>query len=94
MSLKVWGKEVPVEDVSTEKFYWIAKIWGETCALYSRWKNGKTAWSSKPGIAVHFKGSLALLDEVRKQNATEREGVRWILIEVPADASKRWKSRK
>lgn len=57
--------------------------------FYSRGLNGKTLWSVKPGIAIQAYGGKQLI----KTFATNA-ALNLVAIEVPADASTRWRARK
>ena len=53
---------------------------------WCRYLSGKEAWATKPGIAIQYVGSGHLRAALVKDDL--------IAIEVPKDASTRWKSRR
>lgn len=85
-----WIKEVPVSDIAPDKTYFIAMHpgGGSSVWFWSQYLSGKENWSSKPGIAMRFRGGPALVAEI-----TKREG-KLFAVEVPGDADKRWRARK
>lgn len=91
-----WIKEVPVAEIVEAKTYFIARKWipgnshTPSYLFHSRLLNGKSDWTSKPGIGIHYVGGAALMEELLK----DRGEVVLVAIEVPADASKRWKARR
>lgn len=89
MSTKL--KEVPVEETSPDKAYFIAVPNGPRGAhwYWSRMLNGKEQWTVKAGIAIQYYGGENLVEMFRK-NASKT----LIALEVPDDADKRWKARK
>ena len=91
-----WIKEVPVAEIVEAKSYFIARKWiagnsrTPSYLFHSRLLNGKSDWTCKPGIGIRYVGGAALKEELSK----DRGDVILVAIEVPSDASKRWKARK
>jgi hypothetical protein len=84
-----WIKPVAPNEVQDGKLYFIGMppqweygVW----EFWSKWLNGKRAWSGKPGIALQYEGG----DELRK--LLIEKGV--MAVEVPKDADTRWRSRR
>lgn len=74
------------KDVVNGRLYFICtKLPMGVTEYYSEWKNGKKAFSSKPGIALQYEGCDKLRDLV--------EAGKFFLVEVPSDADKRWRRR-
>jgi len=85
-----WVKPVGVDGIKEGVEYFIGR---EPLSRLSQWtfyaelKSGKRQWSSKPGLAIRYVGC----DKLRKE-VSKHEGV--ACVEVPANAEKRWRSRK
>ena len=86
-----WPKQVPVEQTSEDKLYFIARTFsqGRGFDYWSLYLSGKEGWSVKPGIAMRFYGGAALVKTFAKNPQANL-----VAIEVPADADKRWRARK
>ena len=89
--MKPW-RPTPVEPeaIDSEKSYFLAikPVWEFGCYTYaSRGLNGKFCWSIKPGIAIRYKGSNELIDELKKRTNL-------VALLVPEDVDKRWRARK
>ncbi len=83
-------KEIPVEETTEDKFYFIAKTAGAKGYLfYSRYKSGKELFSTKPGIAIHYHGGPGLVKAFAK-NAS----VPLVAIEIPDNHAKLWRAKK
>lgn len=86
-----WIKQIPVEQTSKDKLYFLARSYnnGNSFDFWSKYLNGTETWSVKPGIAVRFYGGEQLVKTFAKN-----PGVPLVAIEVPADADSRWRKRK
>lgn len=87
-----WIIEVPAAKLDPRKEYFLANRHEHppgrfNYAFYSRGLNGKTMWSSKPGIAMRFDGG-------EKLKAFLAEHTFCTALEIPKDAATRWKARK
>jgi len=85
-----WAVEVEAADVVDEETYFLAQRRPTPAAPYlfaATNGAGESMWASKPGIANHYAGS-------EKFRAYLRENDKLVAVKVPADADKRWKSRR
>jgi hypothetical protein len=82
---------VSVAETKPDQLYFIARGRPGRFMFYSRYLSGKCAWSVKPGIAIQAYGGEQLVKTFEKNKAN---GIELVAVEVPADASKRWRARK
>lgn len=85
-----WIKPVESADVVDGKDYFVAARPRNSMQGYSFQSiglNGKVCFSSKPGIAMWFKGGDALREQLEKLPTL-------VALEIPADAHTRWKARQ
>ena len=89
--MRSWIKQVPVADTKEDKSYFVARFYnnGNSFDFWSCYLSGKETWSVKPGIAIQYHGGESLIRTFAKN-----PNINLVAIEVPADANKRWKSRK
>jgi len=85
---RAWPVVTPLDELQDTACYFIAKPFGKgSFIFYSKGLNGKTIWSVKPGLAVHFKGGEKLKEALRKFDDL-------VAIKIPDDYATRWKARK
>lgn len=91
--MQTWIKFCPPGEIVDGKSYFIGRHknpgdqYHEHCDLLGRGLNQKVRWTQKPGIAIIAEGGDKLR-EYLKQDASYKA------VEIPADASTRWKARK
>jgi hypothetical protein len=85
-----WVKEVEAEDVRDETFYFLATRPPTRMTphlFHAEGLNGKKCWSQKPGIALRYKGSDFVREELKRNP-------NMVAVIVPNDADTRWRARK
>lgn len=97
--MQKWIKAVEATNIEEGKIYFFAKTYGRGFDFWSQWKNGRKCWSGKPGIAMRFQGGTDFRADIeRNQKKFDAEmgdkAPKFMAIEVPADADKRWRARK
>lgn len=86
--MQTWIKIIPPEELNPETYYFLgARLGMDGVHFWSEMKNGKRQWTSKPGIALLYKGTETLAETIKGNP-------KYCAIEIPADAAKRWKRRK
>jgi len=88
--MQKWIKIIEINDIKENKEYFIGRKKENNCVgdlFWSRPLRGKDQWTTKPGIAIRYKGCEDLKEVLRKNpNA--------VAIEVPLNACTRWRARK
>jgi hypothetical protein len=88
--MQKWIKPVEADEIVDGKVYFVARVPESRLApwMFYSDRNVKAEWVMKPGIATQFIGAEPLREKLRGT-----AGI-CVAVEVPADASKRWRARK
>lgn len=93
--MQTWIRVVTSAEAKAGVKYFIGKHlnpghpYHEQMLFLSRGLNRKLCWSGKPGIALVFEGGQAREEALHQSN----EKFQAVLVEVPADADRRWRAR-
>lgn len=91
--MQKWIKFIELDQIADDKEYFLGKHYNkgdsyhEHCSFIGRGLNGKVMFTSKPGIAIRFKGIESIRTVMQKN-----EGLS--IIQIPDDADRRWQARK
>ena len=84
--MQAWIKIVDPDAVISDRLYFLGILYGQHHVLVlGRGKDGKQRWVEKPGIAIRVDGKQA--KEILSKNPEIK------ILEIPADAEKRWRAR-
>ena len=88
--MPAWIKTVEIEQIVDEVLYFIAL---KPATKLGRWmffsepKNGKRQFSTKPGIALKYKGSAEFRDYIKNND-------KLCAVEVPSNSDSKWRARR